>query len=92
MKANSNYIPSKSEIFGNDKSFRLGMFACSTGGKSHMISEFLCNPEWGLIPEKFPVDRIYLICPTISFDESYSKVIETLKSHSKPNHEFDKDK
>ena len=92
MKTNSNYTPSKSEIFGNDKSFRLGMFACSTGGKSHMISEFLCNPEWGLVPQKIPVDRIYLICPTISFDDSYSKVIETLKNHSKPNHEFDKDK
>lgn len=47
MKSHSNktntFTPTKSEIFGGTKSFRLGMFACSTGGKSHMISELLTN-------------------------------------------------
>lgn len=92
MKTHSNYTPEKHEIFGGDKSFRLGMFACSTGGKSHMIAEFLTNPEWGLVPNKFDSDRVYLVCPTISFDDSYSKVIQHLKNHSVKDHEFDKDK
>lgn len=96
MKSNSNKIntftPSKAEIFGGPKSFRLGMFASSTGGKSHMISELLTNPEWGLIPNKFKSDRVFLICPTISFDDSYSNIINTLKRHSTKDHEFEEDK
>lgn len=76
MKSNSNhktntFTPSKAEIFGGTKSFRLGLFASSAGGKSHMINELLTNPEWGLLPNKFKSDRVFLICPTISFDDSY---------------------
>jgi len=71
------YTPIMKEIFGSDKSFRLGLFASSTGGKSHLISEMFCNPDWGLL-EKFDVDRIYLISPTISFDDAYEKIINCL--------------
>jgi len=95
MKSHSNktntFTPTKSEIFGGTKSFRLGMFACSTGGKSHMISELLCNPDWGLIPNKFKSDRVFLICPTISFDDSYANIKSTLKRHSTKDHEFIED-
>ena len=68
------------------------MFASSTGGKSHMISELLTNKDWGLIPNKFKSDRVYLICPTISFDDSYSNIKSTLKRYSTKDHEFDEDK
>jgi hypothetical protein len=91
QKINS-FTPAKSDIFGGPKSFRLGMFASSTGGKSHMISELLTNKDWGLIPHKFKSDRVYLICPTISFDDSYSNIKSTLKKYSTKDHEFDEDK
>ena len=91
MENKSNYTPIMKEIFGGDKSFRLGLFASSTGGKSHIISEMFCNPAWGLM-EKFPVDRIYLISPTVSFDDSYDKIIKCLEDHSTEEHEFDREK
>jgi hypothetical protein len=40
----TNFTPAKHEIFGNDKPFRLGIFASSNSGKSHLISELLTNP------------------------------------------------
>ena len=96
MKSNSNhktntFTPSKAEIFGGTKSFRLGLFASSAGGKSHMINELLTNPEWGLLPNKFKSDRVFLICPTISFDDSYANIKSTLKRHSTNDHKFVED-
>jgi len=36
--AKSEYTPTKKEIFGSEKPFRLGIFASSGSGKSHLIS------------------------------------------------------
>ena len=47
--SHSDYMPSKKELFGGEKSFRLGLFASSGSGKSHLISEMLTNPDWGIV-------------------------------------------
>lgn len=67
------------------------MAAGSGSGKSTLVSNILCDPAWGLV-DKFDVDRIYIICPTVSFDDSYDKVIKSLEKRSTEEHEFDKKK
>lgn len=52
LKPNIIHNPKKHEIFGGEKSFRLGLFASSGSGKSHLISEMLTNKSWGLV-DKF---------------------------------------
>lgn len=49
IMSNSDYTPTKREIFGSDKPFRLGLFASSGSGKSHLISEMLTCDDWGII-------------------------------------------
>jgi hypothetical protein len=87
----NNFTPSKREIFGSDKPFRLGLFASSNSGKSHLISELLTNSEWGII-DRFEPDHVFIICPTIHFDDSYDKVIKHLEQRSYKDHEFDPEK
>ena len=53
----------------------MGLFASSGSGKSHLISELMTNPDWGL-NTKFDADRVFLICPTISMDDGYDKIIK----------------
>jgi hypothetical protein len=36
--SHSEYTPSKKDLFGSEKPFRLGLFASSGSGKSHLIS------------------------------------------------------
>jgi hypothetical protein len=86
---NSDYTPSKREIFGSDKPFRLGLFASSGSGKSHLISEMLTGEDWGII-SKFDANRIFIICPTTSLDSGYDKVIQKLEQKSTEEKRFDK--
>jgi len=63
----NEFTPSKKEIFGGEKPFRLGLFASSGSGKSHLISEMLTGPDWGIL-QKFDANRVFIICPTTSLD------------------------
>jgi len=40
-------MPSKKEIFGGPKPFRLGIFSSSGSGKSYLIRELLTNKDFG---------------------------------------------
>lgn len=71
-------MPKKKDIFGGDKPFRLLLAAGSGSGKSTLVKNIITNPEWG-ITEKFDVDRIFIICPTVSFDDSYDDIIDYLE-------------
>ena len=70
----NEYTPSKRELFGGERPFRLGLFASSGSGKSHLISQMLTGDDWGIL-SRFDCDRVFLICPTISMDSGYDKVI-----------------
>ena len=87
----SEYTPSKAEIFGSEKPFRLGLFASSGSGKSHLISQMLTGSDWGII-SKFDANRVFIICPTTSMDSGYDKVIEALESKSTEDKRFEKEK
>lgn len=51
----------------------------------------LTKEEWGII-QKFDPDRVFIICPTTSMDNSYDKVIAKLESRSTEDRRFEKDK
>jgi hypothetical protein len=69
--------PSKRQIFAGSKPIRLGIFSSSGSGKSHLISEILTNPEFGL-HDKYKANHIFIICPTLKLDDSYSKIKQNL--------------
>ena len=69
----------------------MGLFASSGSGKSHLISEILTDPLWG-VEKNIDCNRIFLICPTISLDNAYQKVIEHYESKSDEDKHFDKNK
>jgi len=89
--SHNDYMPHKKDIYGNDKPFRLALFASSGSGKSHLISEMLTEPDWGIV-SKFDANRVFLICPTISMDSGYDKVIESLENKSTEDKRFEKEK
>ena len=69
-----NFTPRKSEIFGNEKPFRLALYAASNSGKSFLIKEMLTNEGWGLV-NKYHPDRVYIFNPSADFDDSCMEII-----------------
>lgn len=67
-------MPSKKEIFGGPKPFRLGIFSSSGSGKSYLIRELLTNKDFGF-DAKFKPQNIYIICPTLKLDDTYQDII-----------------
>ena len=90
-KTESKFHPSKSEIFGNDKSFRLLLAASSGSGKSQIIKELLTNPSWGLTTKFKHPENVYIICPTLKVDSAYDEdIIPSLEARSTEKHQYDK--
>ena len=65
--------------------------AGSGSGKSTLVKTMVTDPEWGLV-DKFTPDKIFIICPTVSFDDCYDDIIKHLENLSTEEHEFDKKK
>ena len=84
-------MPKKKDILGGDKSFRMLLAAGSGSGKSTLVKNILLDPEWGVM-DKFSADRIFIICPTVAFDDCYDEIIKHLEDMSTEEHEFDKKK
>jgi hypothetical protein len=86
----SKFHPSKKEIFGGEKSFRLLLAASSGSGKSQIIKELRTNPAFGLT-SKFKPDNVYILCPTLKVDSAYDdSIIPSLEARSTKDHQFDK--
>ena len=81
--------PSKKQIFGGSKPFRLGIFSSSGSGKSYLIKELLTNKDFGFA-DKFKVANTYIICPTLKLDDTYTDIIESLEDRSTKKDKFDK--
>jgi hypothetical protein len=70
--------PNKRNIFAGEKPIRLGIFASSGSGKSHLIKEILTNKEMGII-EKYEPDNVFIICPTLKLDDAYEHIKKNLE-------------
>lgn len=70
---------------------RVGIFAGSGSGKTTLVKNIMTDPEWGIV-DKFTPDRVYVICPTVSFDDAYTEIFAHLEDRSTEEHEFDKKK
>lgn len=86
-----NFTPNKHQIFGNDKPFRLALYAASNSGKSFLIKEMLTNESWGL-SNKYHPDRIYIFNPSAEFDDSCMEIIQDLEDRSTEEHKFHRDR
>ena len=65
--------PTKRQIFAGDRPFRLGIFAGSGSGKSHLIKEILLNRDFDILGRYEP-DHIFVICPTLKLDTTYNDI------------------
>jgi len=89
-KAENKFQPSKAEIFGSFKSFKLLITASSNSGKSHLIKNLFTDKSFNLY-NRVPADQVYIFNPTIDLDDSYTEIIQNLEKMSTKEHEFDRD-
>jgi hypothetical protein len=54
-KTENKFQPSKAEIFGSFKNFKLLITASSNSGKSHLIKNLLTDKSFGIY-NRFPAD------------------------------------
>lgn len=78
-------MPKKKDILGGENPVRMGLFAGSGSGKTTLLKNIIIDPDWGMM-DKFDVDRIFIICPTMSFDNAYDEILYHLEDRSTEEH------